>query len=172
MSLNDELKAAKSRMDAIQEADKKKKKAPKKRAASEWSLESEIVAYYLYKADSSKFLKENYAKKRKVSVRSMSMKINMFGELERGGKPKSESVHARHIIDTYGHLTIDQILKVAISIHRGEFNQQAPAEAEAAPAATEETVVRKEVETTPEANAEVSEAPEANAEVEVEVEES
>lgn len=155
MSLNDELKAAKSRMNALQEAEKTKKKAPRKRSASEWSRESEIVAYYLYKADSSKFLKENYAKKRKVSVRSMSMKINMFGELERGGKPKSESVHARSIIDEYGQLPVDKLLKVAISIHRGEFNGGAGTAAQETAEAAPEAVVRREEESSVEASSDV-----------------
>ncbi|SMF58572.1 hypothetical protein [Pseudobacteriovorax antillogorgiicola] len=148
MSLSDEFKAAKRRMLAMQEAEKKKAKAPAKRGsrqATEWSKESEIVAYYLYKADSSKFLKENYSKKRNVSVRAMSMKINMFQELERGGKPKSVSPHAQTIISEYGHFPVDQLLKVVVSIHRGEFTGQPPKleleEEETAP--EHETVIKR-----------------------------
>lgn len=150
MSLNDEFKAAKRRMLAMQEAEKNKTKAParrKTRPASEWPRESEIVAYYLYRADSSKFLKENYSKKRNVSVRSMSMKINMFDELERGGQPKSESTHARSIMDEYGDLPIDQLLKVVISIHRGEFNGSATPSPAASTGASEDvvsTVIKRE----------------------------
>ena len=102
----------------------------------------EIVAYYLYKADSSKFLKENYAKKRKVSVRSMSMKINMFGELERGGKPKSESAHAQGIIDEYGSLPVDNCLKWP-SQSTGWIHGGTPTQESVESAATE-AVIRKE----------------------------
>ena len=125
MSLNDELKAAKKRMLAQQEAEAKKKSKPRRagggKSTTEWSKEDEIIAYYLYKSNSSKLLKENYSKKRKVSLRAMTMKMTMFQELEKGRETKSMTIHSKKVLEECSAMTMEVLQKTVITILRGEY---------------------------------------------------
>ena len=123
MSLSDELKAAKARMDAQKkaEASKPKRKTGSRRTATEWQIEDEIVALYLYLSDSSKFIKENYSKKRKISVRAMSTRMGIFESIDRGKAKDNVSPQTIAVYNKYSDLPIKELLDVVISIHRGEF---------------------------------------------------
>ena len=125
MSLNDELKAAKKRMLAQQEAEAKKKTKPRRsgggKTATDRSKEDEIIAYYLYKSNSSKLLKENYSKKRKVSLRAMTMKMTMFQELEKGRETKSMTIHSKKVLEECSAMSMETLQKTVITILRGEY---------------------------------------------------
>lgn len=123
MSLSNELKAAKARMEAQKKEEGKRQKKKTKRQATVWSFEDEVVALYLYRADATKFLKENYSKKRKVSVRAMSMKISTFESIDRGKTKGEVSPQTQQVFDTYSTIPVEDLLKVVISIHRGEFTR-------------------------------------------------
>ena len=121
MSLAEELKAAKARMEAQKKADASKpKRKTTRRAATDWQVEDEIVALYLYLSDSSKFIKENYSKKRKISVRAMSTRMGVFESIHRK-KAKNVSEQTQAVYDKYATLPIKDLLGVVISIHRCEF---------------------------------------------------
>jgi hypothetical protein len=137
MSLSDELKRAAEKMKKAQLEDRL---APKRRVASAprgssagsaagssrnapWSKQDEVIALYLCLAGSGKFLKENYAKKRKVSLASMQRKIDSFEELRKGKAVPAIADQTKEIFDRYSKLEIDELQKIVISILRGECHE-------------------------------------------------
>ncbi len=124
MSLSNELKAAKARMEAQKkEEEKRVKKKSKRQGSTVWKFEDEVVALYLYLANASKFLRENYSKKRKISVRAMSLKISTFEAIDRGKSKDVINPQTQQVYDTYSGMPVEDLLKVVISIHRGEFTR-------------------------------------------------
>jgi hypothetical protein len=62
MSLSDDLK--KEQKTAEEQKTTKKAKKKRTRRSKVWSKDDEVIALYLYKSNSSKFIRENYAQKR------------------------------------------------------------------------------------------------------------
>ena len=147
MSFADELKTAKARMIAQKDEEKKnarkspaRKKAGTRTRTSTWLVEDEVIAMYLELSGGSKFLTDNYARKRKVSLRAMQMRMGVFGEMAKGRIPKGTDEQTKSVYKKYQDLEIGDLQKIVISILRGENTPEASGQkSEASP----EAVLRK-----------------------------
>ena len=136
MSLSEDLKKAAARMQK-QKAEEQKRSTGKRRSSgtstgssrnTTWTREDELVALYLWMAGSSKFLKENYATKRNMSVGAMQRRIDLFEGIRRAEVrqlPQDTSVteQTNDIYRRYGKLNVDDLNAMVISILRGEFQE-------------------------------------------------
>ncbi len=130
MSFADQLRAEKAKLEAQKRQENtKKKRSPKKSSGTgsrsrtvEWKFEDEVIALYLYLSDASKFFKENYSMKRKISVRAMSMKMSVFESLHRGKSQTNVNDQTLAVYDKYRDYEIKALQKVVISILRGEHD--------------------------------------------------
>ena len=138
MSLSDDLKKAAERMQKQKVEEKKRTNGRRRQSGSTsssgvprnapWSREDEIVALYLWMAGSSKFLKENYATKRNMSLGAMQRRIDMFEGIKRAEArqiPIETAVteQTSEIYHRYGKLSVDALNSMVISILRGEFQE-------------------------------------------------
>lgn len=148
MSLADEIRAAAKRMQQQKTVDAKKKtstkssRSPRSRS-TEWKKEDEIIALYLYRCEASKFLKENYSKKRKISVRAMAMRMAVFEGLHKDKRRvdmKAVNPQTQQVFDEFGHIDVVELKDIVISILRGEYNVDPKAAAPAQTEASEESV--------------------------------
>ena len=141
MSLSEDLKKAAARMQK-QKVEEQKRTSGKRRQSgtsprssgtgaarnAAWTREDEIVALYLWMAGSSKFLKENYATKRKMSLGAMQRRIDLFEGIKRAEirqLPIDTSVteQTSDIYHRFGKLSIDDLNSIVISILRGEYQE-------------------------------------------------
>lgn len=129
MSLSDDLKQAEKRLKSIQEQEKAKKPARKKTRASaaDWTWENEIVALFLYRSSASKFIKENYSKKRKVSTRAMTMRMAMFESIDKGRPQKNVTEQSKEVFKQHSQIEIKELQTIVVSILRGEYERAADA---------------------------------------------
>ena len=125
MSFADELRKAEQRMLAQKKQEEKKRKrggSATKPSQSYWRPEDEIIALYLQKAKASKFLVENYSKKRSLSVRSMNLRMETFAALLKGQEATAISDQTIRIFQEFGDKSEDDLQKTVIGILRGEYN--------------------------------------------------
>lgn len=135
MSFADELKKAQARMKAakLQEsaAPRRRKKATGgggtgRRRAVEWTRENEIIAFYLYRSDASKFFKENYSSKRKISRSAMENRMALFQAIHRGRPAPDATSQTMSVFEEFKDTPVPDFQKTVISILRGEYHK-APA---------------------------------------------
>ena len=121
MSFADDLNKADKQLKTAEKQEKvKKKRKTGTRRGSTWSKEDEFIAFFLFKSGASKFLKENYAAKRNVSVSAMDRKIKAFESLAAGKKSDDATETCHEIAKSYGDKDMDTIKQVTISILRGD----------------------------------------------------
>lgn len=133
MSFADELREAEKRLRKQQkeEAERGKRRRvggggggggarPGVARSTEWSWESEIVALYLQKSASSKFLIENYATKRKMAPGAMKKRMEFYGHLIKN--PHSDaSAQERQLLSRFAAMPNPELQKIVIAILRGEY---------------------------------------------------
>tara|TARA_B100001094_G_C18137275_1_gene775838 strand:- start:808 stop:1245 length:438 start_codon:yes stop_codon:yes gene_type:complete len=128
MSFADELKVEKAKMLAQKEEEKKRtkkssgggKKVVTRSRNSVWKFEDEVIAMYLELSGGSKFLTENYSRKRQVSLRAMQTRMAIFGDLHKSKKVKDLDEQTQSVYDKYKDFELPELQKVVISILRGE----------------------------------------------------
>lgn len=137
MSFADELREAEKRLRKQQkeEAERGKRRRvgggggggggsrPGVARSTEWSWENEIVALYLQKSASSKFLVENYATKRKVAPGSMKKRMEFYGHLIKNPNGDA-STQERQLLSRFGAMPNPELQKIVIAILRGEYRFQ------------------------------------------------
>lgn len=130
MSFADELRQAEARMKAQKEQEgkqrPKRKRATRTTASSEWLREDDIIALYLSLTNASKFFKENYSKKRKVSERAMVKRMDIFTLIHKGKNPTDACDQMKGVYQEYSDLDLKDYQKIVISILRGEFDPVNP----------------------------------------------
>ncbi len=129
MSLSDDLKIEQK----TAEEQKTTKKAKKKRTrrSKVWSKDDEVIALYLYRSSSSKFIRENYAQKRDISTRAMNMRITVFENLALGKRDPTVQEQTSAIFKEYGKSDVRELENTVIQILRNEFSFAPPKEEEA-----------------------------------------
>lgn len=134
MSFADELREAEKRLKKQQkeEAERGKRRrvgggggGPRSGVArsTEWSWENEIVAFYLQKSASSKFLVENYATKRKMAPGTMKKRMEFYGTLMKNPSADA-SAQERLLMTRFAAMEIPEMQKIVIAILRGEYRFQ------------------------------------------------
>lgn len=131
MSFADELRKAEAKLKAKIEQEAKRKKSPGRRQVStrtspkspsgESKIEDDIVALYLELIQASKFLRENYAKKLKVPLRTMQRKMECFGELLKGRDHELATEQMKKVAHEFASMSTDALQKIVISILRNEY---------------------------------------------------
>lgn len=135
MSFADDLRAAQARMLKQKKEEAERQKGRRKVASgtssgsapsggsatkNDWTPEDEMIALYLQMSDSSKFLIENYAKKRKLSPRAMKMRMTAYGSLLKA--PDADAPEQmRQIFQQFGRMDAGELQKLVIQILRGEY---------------------------------------------------
>ena len=121
MSLADELKVAKAKMEASKKSPATK---PKKatRSAVVWKREDEIIALYLLMSNSSNFMVENYSSKRDISKRNMSAKMTKFKSLIAKKPDATVTEQMQSVYAEYANYEIRDFQKVVISILKNNAN--------------------------------------------------
>lgn len=134
MSFADDLRAAQARMlkQKKEEAERQKGRRRVSTGTSsptagggsatknDWTPEDEMVALYLQMSDSSKFLVENYAKKRKLSPRAMKMRMTAYAALLKN--PSADAPEQMgQIFQQFGRMDASELQKLVIQILRGEY---------------------------------------------------
>ncbi len=134
MSFADDLRAAQARMLKAKKEEAERSKGRRKVASggtggstgggsaakNDWTPEDEMIALYLQMSDSSKFLIENYAKKRKLSPRAMKMRMTAYGNLLKN-QDGDASEQMRQIFQQFGTMNASELQKLVIQILRGEY---------------------------------------------------
>lgn len=127
MSFADDLRAAEKRLKKLNEEEKTRKTTKKKSAgtssAADWTWENEIIALFLYLSKASKFIKENYSKKRKISPRAMTMRMAIFEAIHKGKPQKNIAEQTQLVFDTHARLDIKELQGIVVSILRGEYER-------------------------------------------------
>ena len=122
MSFADELREAERRMKALKDQESTKKKTGKggarKGRAQVWTRDDEVIAFFLMRSQSTKFIKENYAKKRKISARAMSMRMALFESMVKGNATKEISPQTQGVFDEFATMEIQQMKDTVIDILR------------------------------------------------------
>lgn len=135
MSFADDLRAAQARMLKQKKEEAERQKGRRKVASgstsgsaaggggsvkNDWTLEDEMIALYLQMSESSKFLIENYSKKRKLSPRAMKMRMTAYGTLMKS--PDADvSEQMRQVFQQFGRMDAGELQKLVIQILRGEY---------------------------------------------------
>lgn len=122
MSLADELKESKEKLDKKKTEGPVKKKKKRRSSRRQWSKDNELIALYLYRKDASNFLKANYAEKRDVSSRAMALRISMFEALNNGIANALATEQSKEIYREFGSIQIEDLETKVISILRGEWS--------------------------------------------------
>lgn len=86
---------------------------------SEWPKENDIIAFYLQKSESSKFLIENYSTKRNVSPRTMKTRMEKFALLMKNASQDMET-QIKEVYNQYQDVRVGDLQKMVIDILRGE----------------------------------------------------
>lgn len=130
MSLADDLRAAEKRLKKLNEEEKTRKTTKKsaggtgtRARVADWTWDNEIIALFLYRSKASKFIRENYSKKRKISPRAMTMRMAIFESLCKGKPVRNLGEQTQKVFDEYAVIEIKELQNVVVSILRGEFSR-------------------------------------------------
>lgn len=133
MSFADELREAEKRLKSLAKEEGARAKGSRRRGSgggggsgksgpTEWKVEDEIIALYLLMSESSKFLKENYSTKRKISPRSMSLRMGVFAGMLKGQEPDGISQQTQLVFKKFSRVPVKELQKLVIAILRGDHD--------------------------------------------------
>lgn len=132
MSFADELRQAEKRLKNLAKEETTRAKGSRRKTgggsgggtgparSTEWKVEDEIIALYLQMSESSKFLKENYSTKRKISSRSMALRMGVFASLMKGVEPDGLTEQTKLVFKKFSRMPVKELQKLVISILRGD----------------------------------------------------
>lgn len=145
MSFADELKKAEQRLKAQKEQEANKKKprrvvrtaGGKTKTLTSLSRDDEIIIYYLGRTQASKFIQENYSKKRKLPLRTVQRRMEAYFAICTGKKNDEITPSMRELHQELLRTDDKELQSMVIDILRGESKVKNP------PSSPPKAIIRK-----------------------------